>query len=178
MVNYKQFRFIKFASPAYRNVSSDVKGWKRGELVMVAATKSGEKRAARRLRPGQKLNSLLPKLMSRFSQPVNRVVDMPAGTFLTAEECFTVPRHRVFAGCEADPSRLVVAKGAVVGRFSKTFLGTETDLQLSRGAAETAVKVSFLVPEMGTANRLWSPPNCLLQYKYIIRDRLFFLGLL
>lgn len=50
MVNYKLSRSVRSAFPAYECVTTDVKSGERGELVMVAAKKSGEATAEGQLR--------------------------------------------------------------------------------------------------------------------------------
>lgn len=117
MVSYKQFGLVRSAFLAHNNVISDVWGRNRGELVMVAAMENGKTGAARRLRSRQKPNFLLRKLVSRFIQPGDLVVDLLAVAILTAVACFTVPRHRLFVGWEVDPEWSCVAKEAVVRHF-------------------------------------------------------------
>lgn len=109
-VDYKQLGFVKSAFLADKTNTGDVRGAEPGEGVMLAATESREVGAAKRLRPEQRSNSPLWALVSHFSQPMNLDVDLLAETFSAAVFCFTVPHHRVFVGCGADPKCFRVAK--------------------------------------------------------------------
>lgn len=100
-VSYEQFQFVRFAFPAYKNVTSDVKGSEPIDRVIVAAEESKKVEAARRLRCQQEFSSLMRELMSRFSQPGDLVLDPFARICPTAVACVTVPCHPVLVGCEA-----------------------------------------------------------------------------
>lgn len=52
-----------------------------------------------------------------------------------------------------------MTKTAVLKRFVKAALDAWTDAELSGEVAEASVKVVSWVPEMGTADPLWSPPD-------------------
>lgn len=173
MVNYKQFGFVSSSFPGYKNVISDVKGPERGERLMVPS--SGTE-TARRLRPEQKPTSLLRELVSRFSQPSDIVVDLFAGTFSTAVACFTVPEHRVFIGCEPDPACFALAKSAVLKQFAKAALNPSTNIVLSAEANQAAAVVDSSMPEMPSADPLWSPPDGLPLHQCLSPGVMHFLG--
>lgn len=57
-----------------------------------------------------------------------------------------------------------MAKEGVVRQFAEAAFDAGTDVELSGNAAEAAVKVAFLVPEVASADPLWSSLNGLLLY--------------
>lgn len=96
--NHKQFGFVRFAFPGFKNFIGDERDPERDEPVLVTATKSGELGAARRLRFEQSPNTLLQEVVSGLSQPEDLMAALFAEPFLTAVPCFTASRHRFFLG--------------------------------------------------------------------------------
>lgn len=67
-----------------------------------------------------------------------------------------MPRYHVFVGYEAGPKCFRVTKVFVLRQFAKAAFDAVMDVERSREAAEAAARVSSLVSEVATANRLWS----------------------
>lgn len=132
--------------------------------MIAAGVESAEAGAERRLRSKQKSNLLLREVLFRINQPGDLVVDLFAETCLTATTCFTLPRHRVTAWCEAYPECFRVAKDTLLGHFAKATFDARTDVLLSWKVAETAVRVFYLLPERATADPLWSRPYVMSSY--------------
>lgn len=65
-------------------------------------------------------------------------------------------------------------KEGVVRPCAKAALSPWTDVGLSEKAAEAAVRVASLVPEVRTTDRLWSPSDRVSLYHRIFRDVLSF----
>lgn len=159
ILSYRQFEFVKFAVTSHKNVIGDVRGPKRGERVMIAATKNGNLRASGRLHSGQEEISLLWELLSRFSQPENLVADLSPRTFPTAWACFMVPSPRVSAGCQTDPRCSCVVRAVAARRLAKAAVETESNIALSRESAKAALTLASLVPTVSTPDPLGPPPE-------------------
>lgn len=58
-----------------------------------------------------------------------------------------------------------MAKRAVMRLFAKADLDAGTDAESGGEAAQAAIKGATLVPEVATADSLWSPPDKLALYQ-------------
>lgn len=86
------------------------------------------------------------------------------GLFSTAVTFFTVLCSRVSVGSEADPECFRLTKVLVVKAFPIAAHNVGTDAELRREEAEAVVKVTSLVPKVGTPRPACSPPEKLQLY--------------
>lgn len=76
------------------------------------------------------------------------------GKFAASVVCFTVPRHGVTVGLEADQEDFHLVKEAVLRQLAKVDAHASTDFELSRESSEGAVVVAPSVLEVATADPL------------------------
>ena len=156
LVDYSNHAFISSTHLAWTNVIDGVDRLKPGERLM----RKSEAGATTALRPEQKSRALLQELICRFSKPGTVVVDMFGGTFSTAAACLTLPKHRIFVGCEMDEEAFIAAKNDLIEVFAMTILDDKTDIQFSDeetlSDARTVVEHSRVISKPRAE---WEPPN-------------------
>ena len=178
MVNYRNFNYVASGFKATTNVIDNVPGLAPGERLMINTVQEhgGESSTSRNtavkkspsaLRPEQKSLPLLQELVSRFSQPGDIVTDMFAGTFSTAVACMSLPRHRVFVGCELDHDCFLQAKEDVIDKFAlfASDPNRNTDIVLTTNQLSSASRLRLSTIPRHVKDNHWNAPDGLPSYQ-------------
>ena len=117
--------------PGWTNVIDNVDRLQPGEALRAKALGSS---TATMVRPEQKSRKLLKELISRFTKPGDIVADLFAGTFSTAAACMTLPKHRVFIGCELKEDAYNLSRNKMIELFASVLQDPFSDIKTDSAA--------------------------------------------
>lgn len=116
-IDYKNYNHVPTTFPAWTNVVNNIpKGLaeEQAQCIGLDASKVG---------PDQQLQKsvhLLMELIERYTSPGDIVVDLFSRTFATAVACVSLPKHRVFVGCESNEASFEVGRKRVLEAFAES----------------------------------------------------------
>lgn len=146
-VNYRSFNSVPSRFPAHLNVIDNVRPPLYHEVVRRPGS-SGDTRSSKWMRPEQKSLALMEELVQRLTQPRDIVVDLFAGTCVTALACLRIPMGQYrLAVCSDVDARVIDAS---IGRLRREVvdqlcMGNFCDVSHSRQrAAAVARAAEFL----------------------------------
>ena len=164
MVNYRPFGYISSSFSATKNTIDNIPLLSPNEGLFWPR-EDGKKRKGL-VRPEQKSLQLLKELVSRFSQPGDKVVDFFAGSFSTAVACFSLPGTRKFVGCEKDNECFKLAQPFVQDRFAQCMTNPNhiTDIVLPDDILECASRLALTSKYEEVSSSDWKAPAGFPQY--------------
>ena len=181
MVNWENQGYVHSSYPAVKHIIDNVPRLAPGEQVRVrmtgeytdddehgdnpsASSSATSESASMPLRTEQKPKPLLQEIISRYTQPGDKVLDLFAGTFSAAIAALSLPKHRVFIGTESDKNCFDVSMLSVYYKVATYFVTAETDISIPHEVRD-ACDIIHRGVSLRRRDVSWEAPAGLPQYQ-------------